>query len=606
LNYRADRKKSFGALDVFIIVFFLLIAALGFEMFRRDLLQTFSLQNEEPVGTIIVKRNIVQRRLTDRVVWDRLSSQSPVYAGDIIRVADVSTATLNIGDNSLDISENTLIRITRAADGENVQVQLSEGSLSVAAGENSKNIILEMNGQKIQTDKGTVLSAVVSDKGQSVQVSSGKAQYVSSSGVVREIEEGGLISVDSDGRQRLERAAVFTQPLPSARYVKTSASALSVNFVWNRINLESNLRLRMEIARDSAFVNITRTINNLDRNTQAQFDAGVWYYRLVYQNEILSTGQLTITDTGLQLVSPAFNSIFRYTDEIPVIKFQWTAAEESLSYVFEISNSAGFESTQIRNQLMSVYHSVSDLPQGLWYWRVRPVFPDFYNNNDVFSAPSIFRVEQAANTTAISDNASVSSWLAEETPSNVLPPSVPRDIVPVSFLQPLSAALFSTEESKQTPAAAQSIASSARTAPARENRVTSPVSRVTPPSLLQAPRILQPPSGGILGHEDLSGRSVTFRWSGVQGANSYVFTLFQITQGSRRQIIRETINGSTVYTLNNLRLLSRGNFLWQVEPLNIRGSTIEQRGNIGESTFIIDIPSPGAVQIEDTGILYGN
>jgi hypothetical protein len=40
--------------------------------------------------------------------------------------------------------------------------------------------------------------------------------------------------------------------------------------------------------------------------------------------------------------------------------------------------------------------------------------------------------------------------------------------------------------------------------------------------------------------------------------------------------------------------------------LNIRGSNIEQRGNIGESIFTIDVPSLSPVQVEDTGILYGN
>lgn len=268
------------------------------------------------------------------------------------------------------------------------------------------------------------------------------------------------------------------------------------------------------------------------------------------------------------------------------------------------------------------------------------MFPDFYIDKGVFSSPSFFRVEKTAVNIAVNDdvnddnaeissNESMLSWLETEAPSGVLPSSVPRDIIPVSFSQPVSAIdLFSVEEAAATPAVTartsqttqrtQTPAAVARTAPARENRVTPsvtpPVNRTpapqstqtAPTSLLPSVQILQPPSGGILGLDDLTGRSLTFRWSSSEGANAYTFTLFQITQENRKQIVRETINGNNVYTLNNLRLLSRGNFLMQVEPLNIRGGTIEQRGNIAESRFIIDVPAPEAVEIEDTGILYGN
>jgi hypothetical protein len=58
--------------------------------------------------------------------------------------------------------------------------------------------------------------------------------------------------------------------------------------------------------------------------------------------------------------------------------------------------------------------------------------------------------------------------------------------------------------------------------------------------------------------------------------------------------------------LENLAVLGRGTFIWQVEAVNRNSAgTIEQRGRVGENSFIIDIPRPGRVQIEDPGTLYG-
>ena len=175
---KSERRKYFRPLDLFVTIFFLAIAIIGVELFRRDLMQTFSLQNVEPVGTIVIKRNIVQRRLSDRVVWDRLANESPVYMGDLIRIAEVSSATLYVDANSIDIDENTLIRIARAADGQGLRIVLSEGSLSLAADQQSKSIVLDLNGQQVQTGQGTVLSASVREDRQSIQVNEGSAQYI--------------------------------------------------------------------------------------------------------------------------------------------------------------------------------------------------------------------------------------------------------------------------------------------------------------------------------------------------------------------------------------------------------------------------------------------
>jgi len=88
VNSRAAKRLRLA--DIIIVILCLSITVCSVNLFRNDLYQTIRLQNVQPVGTITIKNNIVQRRIADRVLWDRLRVTSPVYLGDIIRVAELS------------------------------------------------------------------------------------------------------------------------------------------------------------------------------------------------------------------------------------------------------------------------------------------------------------------------------------------------------------------------------------------------------------------------------------------------------------------------------------------------------------------------------------
>jgi len=575
MNEKKKRSSEyFRPLDLFIIVLFLLIAVIGIDMFRYDFLRTINLKNVESVGTVIIKKNTVQRRISDRVLWDRLANESPVYLDDIIRVADVSAATLFFDDNSIDLDENTLIRINRAADGKNLHLVLSEGTLSIATGAEGANISLDLKGRQVKVAPETILSAAINETGGiSLQVNEGNAQIVEAGGTVREIPSGAAITVDADGTELPARTVVVTQPAPNARYVKHAKEPVTVNFSWNRKNLNSDEKLRMEISSNRNFSHITSVIQNIDTQAQAQIDTGSWYWRLLYDDAVLSAGRLTIADgSGPLLQSPAFNSLFTYRDEAPVINFQWAQMEEADSYIIEVSSTADFSNPQIRRQSSAASITVSALGEGAWYWRVKPVFPSVFNGSASFSTASFFRVEKISVSTETANEVSLSQWLASLAPSRELPLGLPPEIIPPHFS-------ISSEPPPTSPPVIQPLLS---------------------------PSNLQPARGTVFDLQYFRAqRSIAFSWTAVQGANAYIFSLYQQTAAGRRQIIRQTINRGTSYTLTNLSLLDRGNFIWQVEALG-RGGAIERRSAAAESTFIIDFPSSSPLQMEETESINDN
>jgi len=481
---RYKKRSDFRFLDLFIIVFFLSIAVASLYLFRLDLLNTFRLQNVEPAGTVVIKKNTVQRRLDDRVIWDRLNTESPVYVGDLIRVADVSAATLYIKGNSIELDENTLIQIVLSPDGEGLQIKMTSGTVAVFAEKGAEKVSINLKGQTEQVDvtPGTVVRAAVPEKGEpTVKV--------------------------------YESVKKFTEEVPQRKVAEP------------------------------------------------------------------------------RLLSPAANSFFHYGDDLPSLNFQWTGVDEATSYVLQISSLPDFSSLRMNINTTATSASVNTLGQGLWYWRVMLALPPPYNVTPVFSNVSFFRSEQhGPERTAPVQNSgsSIAQWLAEEAPPVKIPPEVPREIL-------IENSLPSSSLSAVQP-------------PPPESVKPPPEKTPPPPVLFAAPQIIQPARGTTYGFEQLlSQRTINFRWSPVRGANAYIFTLYEQTANGRRQILRSTINRGTRYTMDNLRVLERGTFVWQVEAVRMgRRNVIEQHGRTTDNIFTVTFPLPGPVEIEDTGILYGN
>jgi len=680
-------NSGFRPLDILITALFLSLAVLSVNLFRIDLLQTIDLWNKEPVGTVIVKKNTVQRRHSDRVLWDRLAYESPVYVGDLIRVAEISAATLNIETSSLDLNENTLIRIVASPDGEGFQIILSEGTLSVSAGPSfspGKKITVEVKGQQVLLGPGAVLSAGAADTGASIKVSEGSAQFVTDDGYSREVVSGSAIVFDDAGTVLPQRAVVVTYPAPNSRFLKNIREPLLINFVWSRVNMQSDELLRMEISTDREFSQIFRIIENLETQAEVYLDGGLWYWRLSYGDSVLDNGRLTIVDgTGPQLISPALNSLFRYRDDKPEISFQWVEKEEVSFYILEVSDNHEFANPQIRTQRTAAFFTDSSLGAGTWYWRVMPIFPQIYEGVSSFSQIGFFRIEQNTAAVDADDHPSLDAFLVSVVPSTVdLPHDLPEHLVPPEWVKepepvPAPAIVQEPEPAPVPPELRLTLpANGARLEglvalrqqtvfrwecdaqvtssrfvlsrnsnplqgraaieirnPGRTVRVDRlgegtwywtieaqtangfTVSASTPRRiqvlaipLLPAPQNPKPEAGYVYGIEELQSiRRIVFDWSSVRGANAYIFTLYQQTEGGRRQIVQTAPETRTSYTLSNLRVLDRGTFVWQVEAVSRgRGGAIDQRGRVGEFVFEIDFPSVEPVEIEETGILYGN
>ena len=302
-RYVESVKTGFRFRDFLVMLFCIFIFVYSLNLFRLDLFNTINLQNVEPVGTIIIKTNTVQRRIADRVIWDRLMVESPVYLGDLIRVAELSAATLNIEGQQLDIGENTLIRIQLAPNGEGLQIELSEGSIGVTVTEESVNqgfapLQLNMNGRIVETSAGTSITASASNEGTAIQVNEGTVTFIEGN-TSREIASGEQLAINSEGIEIFLPSLTVTQPHFNARYEKNTAQGVPVSFSWNRVNMPPQDLLRLEIAADRNFSRDVSVYNDLDSEKtflEKTLDTGNWNWRFIHEDAVLASGRLTVVE----------------------------------------------------------------------------------------------------------------------------------------------------------------------------------------------------------------------------------------------------------------------------------------------------------------------
>jgi len=386
---------GFWLIDLLVTIFFLFIAAASLYLFRLDLLQTIDSYDEEPAGTIIIRKNIVQRCHEDRVLWDRLFEDSPVYSGDLIRAADLSAAAVYMDNNQINLNENTLIRIQRDLKTAGpCRIELKEGNMSVNSGAGGAGIILDLMGRQVQTSPGTVLNAEVNEDGMVIQVNEGTATFIEE-GQIRELTGGSMIAQDAGGRYRTVPMAVVTRPQPNARYLNNTREPLLVNFAWNSMNLDAEENLRLEVAADKSFSRDFRIIESVDSTAQAELNAGLWYWRLSWGNRIMNMGQVTVADaSGPELLSPAADCIVRYQHDLPQLRFQWSEKPGASHYILEIGTTPDLTDLRVSRQPASASFIQTVPGPGTWYWRVWPVFSSAYEGSALCSSTASFRIEQ--------------------------------------------------------------------------------------------------------------------------------------------------------------------------------------------------------------------
>jgi hypothetical protein len=314
-------QRTFNAVDAAVILLCLLGALFSFWFFWKDLNRAVS-RNQVPAGTITFKKGGAQRRLGDRVLWDRLRTDSPIYNEDFIRTADLSDATVTFNrGQKFNLSENSLIQI-RTVKGRTV-IGLSSGNISA---ENTGQSALVLVSGNREVELSGIMKVHVSEDGDlDLEVLEGTA--IINTGKDRIVQEAGqALAVDSEGRTTERPRVVMLRPRPNERFV-SSGETLPVDFAWVPVNFTGAERTRLEIAGDRRFTRPVKTMELETSSALVELPEGNYWWRAYAagsspgpEDTAVSPEQLTIARPGPISPIPVLPAIPADPFEDPPVK----------------------------------------------------------------------------------------------------------------------------------------------------------------------------------------------------------------------------------------------------------------------------------------------
>lgn len=360
------------------VVICLIGAGTSYYLFHSNFFRALSKLDETPIATITFKYKTAQRKFLDRVVWDRLRQNSPVYNGDTIHTAELSEATVWFDDGTtLDLAENTMAQVFLHDDGQ-LAAQLDSGSASVDSSESGSGLTLTSSNVTVSVKAGSKLSAQ-NIQGQSVKLAVEKGNAVLNDG--ENLKEGSSLSVAEDGEKTLPLFTVHA-PLQNQKILHYSQDPCPVDFKWEISSNDQNPNMTLLISTDREFKNIVQSIDASGLDSLAvNLEKGNYYWQLSGKGENqqdedeVSGGKIQVIQSlKPTLMIPAQDYIYTYRKQSPSIRFIWSESETATAYHFEISENPDMSNPIISQRSSSSSIIISTLKAGTYYYQVTPYY----------------------------------------------------------------------------------------------------------------------------------------------------------------------------------------------------------------------------------------
>jgi hypothetical protein len=370
-------------IDIIIIFFCTGGAVISFILFWRDLNSTLTKQNESPIAIISFKQKTAQRRFGDRVIWDLLKKDSPIYSDDVIHTSDLAEATIFFTNDeaSIDIGENTLLQVSTADSV--TRIVLSGGFVNINSGNKGAKLILVSSGTEVGIDEGSIVSAnagaIGSAGGAGLQVVKGSANIISDEGNI-EAAAGSAISLNAAGQPVSSASVSLLSPVPSARYLSNSDET-GVTFSWSRSGFGPNDSARFQIAADQRFAGIIESVDINDADTRTvNLKPGAYWWRVfaVRPGDASGAPELAIANKfliaaakTLETIAPAANSVMTRR---PSLRFQWSTDENADMYLLQAAADPSLQNPVFQEYVRGDSYTYEGLEEGTWYWRLRALY----------------------------------------------------------------------------------------------------------------------------------------------------------------------------------------------------------------------------------------
>ncbi len=398
------RNTAFRLDDLFVTAACLAGAFLSAYFFAEVLTGELRRAGEKPIATISFKYNSARRKPGDRVVWEYLRRESPVYNSDTIRTAERAEATIRFPDGrAIDLDEDTLVRVLVRESGE-AEIGLDSGSLVANSGSDSGGLSVVSGKNRVALSGNAAIRARGQGSALDVRLSSGSARVETGRGSVS-LAGGEGATVGEDGETRKTDGFTMTEPAEGARLPNPGKESLPVRFSWARSGDSARESLALEVSRSGDFTDIAGGGDLSGKDTlPVALTEGVWRWRVLptatakseganVAEEDVAEGSFRVINTPPPVpITPTDGMAYTYRKTPPSVRFIWSGDERADYWQLEIARDAGFSDVRASVRTTRPSATVASLEEGAWHWRVRPHYPFVPGGFIVSSRPQVFAI----------------------------------------------------------------------------------------------------------------------------------------------------------------------------------------------------------------------
>ena len=316
----------------------------------------------KPVGEVEYKYHQVQRKYSDRMLWEDVESKSPIFAYDWVMTKDKSDARITLNNGmKVDMDPESMVEIDESREG--VGLTLRDGTIRADSRAAKGGTITAADGTKIDLDQADAQISTGSN-GLSVDVKSGNAT-LKSQGKEAKVAAGEVGSMNKEGFSKEKTRIVLKSPAQGA--VLEDASK-AVQFSFDAPAGAEDCKIQLTGGKQR------RTLSAGRNSHSAVIADGSYQWRVICRqgekNISSAAGAFRVRPAStFALISPSRGQVIP-ANQAENLALHWRGGGR---VKVDVSRNADFSSPVKSVETGGDDLSVAKLKPGTYYWRVAPV-----------------------------------------------------------------------------------------------------------------------------------------------------------------------------------------------------------------------------------------
>jgi hypothetical protein len=354
------------------------ISALGFALTFGWYSITDPAQNasrdSKPVARLISHLNEVQRKTVTQLIWQPITENDILYAGEAVRTGVNAEAAIEFLDSAtrIDLDPDSAIVLEETTSGE-LALNFISGNLVVKSdGDSGAQLKLKSGDQSISLSKSEVALGKSGSNALDMQVLKGQAQVE---------RNGQLVTLDKSKTLSGEKSLEILSPKPEDLLFVDVAAGEPVIFRWSPTDAQTDAQDTVSLESGSRRQDLVpvpgaSTAGNTG-TLKALLKPGRVYYRLVARSPSGATRYSPVFKNTIfakvppRLLEPSEGSEVTVQPETPSVGFAWVNSIKFEKTFFEIGSDPKLTNIVFKKELGSQHNYSLDIKTpGRLYWRV--------------------------------------------------------------------------------------------------------------------------------------------------------------------------------------------------------------------------------------------